>query len=177
LSAGTELAVPFIQRSALETSRVVAELRPSADKLASLLISRRLARRLILACRAELEFTGLKPRSYSGRPDGSAGLDGDLPERGAASVAPKSSVATRAGLDPVLWVILYRTGEAEIVVVPTIGGQIAGVLSLFGIVDWGLVDGTGNEAGEPAFCDKHDRVMLLPQLRQKKVAYSRASGS
>jgi len=30
----------FIQRRALDTSRVVAELRPSADKLASLLISR-----------------------------------------------------------------------------------------------------------------------------------------
>ena len=36
----TEPAAPFIQRRALDTSRVVAELRPSADKLASLLISR-----------------------------------------------------------------------------------------------------------------------------------------
>jgi hypothetical protein len=40
LSAGTELAAPFIHRNALDTSKVVAELRPSADRLASLLISR-----------------------------------------------------------------------------------------------------------------------------------------
>ena len=37
---GNDAPLVFIQRSALDTSRVVAELRPSADRLASLLISR-----------------------------------------------------------------------------------------------------------------------------------------
>ena len=37
---GNARRLVFIQRSALDTSRVVAELRPSADRLASLLISR-----------------------------------------------------------------------------------------------------------------------------------------
>src|SRR2546428_999452 len=40
LCGGKELACIFIQRTALETSRVVAELRPSAERAASLLISR-----------------------------------------------------------------------------------------------------------------------------------------
>src|ERR1700730_16388433 len=40
LSTGTELAAPITQRRALDTSRVVPELRPFADGLVSLLISR-----------------------------------------------------------------------------------------------------------------------------------------
>jgi hypothetical protein len=53
---GGNASLAFIHRNALDTSSVVAELRPSADRLATLLISRARNGRLIAAGRAEAKL-------------------------------------------------------------------------------------------------------------------------
>src|SRR5260370_16787112 len=72
--------------------------------------------RLILARRAEVELARQEPSSASGYPDCSTGSHGDFLRRKTATVAPQSNTALRAGLQPVLGIILQGPGERIIYV-------------------------------------------------------------
>src|SRR5437899_2424187 len=65
-----------------------------------------LAWRLILARRAEPELARQEPRSEPSSPDCSARIDRDFPWCRTAPVAPEPHDAPRAGLEPVLGIIL-----------------------------------------------------------------------
>ena len=124
----------------------------------------RLARRLILAGRAEAELAGQEPRPTSGCPDCSAGIDRDFPRRRTAPVAAEPNAAARAGLEPVLGIILQGAGERIIGVVLRLRHQIARLLAVLGIVERRFVDGARKHAGNPAIFDQNDRVMFLPAV-------------
>jgi hypothetical protein len=75
--------------------------------------------------------------------------------------------APRAGLEPVLGIILQGTGKRIIGVTLRLGHQIASLFSILR-VEWSFVDGTRKYASDPAIFDENDRVMLLPAVPAKE---------
>src|SRR5271167_1676250 len=124
--------------------------------------------RLILARRAEVELARQKPRSASGSADCSASIHRDFPRREAAPVAPEPNAAPRAGLEPVLGIILQGPGERIIGVPLRLWHQIARLLPILRFLDRGFVDGTWKDASDPAIFDENDRMVLLPAVPAKE---------